>query len=169
MCELLAPRTSRRYLDTHFKGRRTIRMIGVLAIAELSSFVGWFPYDHLDLSSRPQKKNGRDRKRKRCACRRSAVNNVRLKQNFVYFIFWLNSMASSISFPRQLLFPSLEREASWLGKCARLLVHFFVVTARLRHDFSRFVEDFFSVHGYMDLKNSTPIKLPTYDKLNEME
>ena len=56
MCELLAPRTSRRYMDTHFKGRRTIRMIGVLAIAELSSFVGWFPYHHLDLSSRPKKK-----------------------------------------------------------------------------------------------------------------
>lgn len=30
-------------------------MIGVLAIAELSSFIGWFPYDHLDLSSRPKK------------------------------------------------------------------------------------------------------------------
>lgn len=56
MCELLAPRTSRRYMDTHFKERRTIRMIGVLAIAELSSFIGWFPYDHLDLSSRPKKK-----------------------------------------------------------------------------------------------------------------
>ena len=112
MCELLAPRTSRRYyMETHFKGRRTIRMIGILAIAELSSFLGWFPYDHLDLSRRP-KKNGRDRKRKRCACRRSAVNNVRLKQNFVYFIFWLNSLGSSISFPWQLPFPSLEREGS---------------------------------------------------------
>ena len=86
-------------------------MIGVLAIAELSSFIGWFPYDHLDLSSRPPE-NGRDRKRKRCACRRSAFNNVRLKQNFVYIIFWLNSLASAISFPWQLLFPSLEREAS---------------------------------------------------------
>ena len=81
MCELLAPRTSRRYTiiwKCIFKGRRMIRMIGVLAIAELSSFIGWFPYDHLDLSSRP-KKNGRDRKRKRC--RRSAANNVRLKQS----------------------------------------------------------------------------------------
>ena len=56
MYELLAPRTSRRYMETHFKGRRTIRMIGVLAIAELSSFIGWFPYHHLDLSSRPKKK-----------------------------------------------------------------------------------------------------------------
>ena len=54
-CELLAPRTSRRYMDTHFKGRRTIRIIGVLAFAELSSFIGWFPYDHLDLSSGPKK------------------------------------------------------------------------------------------------------------------
>ena len=84
-------------------------MIGVLAISELSSFIGWFPYDHLDLSSGP-KKIRRDRNRKQC--RRSAVKNVRLKQNFVYFIFWLNSLASSISFPWQLLFPSLEREAS---------------------------------------------------------
>ena len=84
-------------------------MIGVLAIAELSSFIGWFPYHHLDLSSRP-KKNRRDRNRKRC--RRSAVNNVRLKQNFVYFIFWLNSLESSISFPWQLPSPSLEREGS---------------------------------------------------------
>ena len=84
-------------------------MIGVLAIAELSAFVGWFPYDHLDLSSGPTK-NRRDRNRKQC--RRSAVSNVRLKQNFVYVIFWPNFLGSSISFPWQLPFPSLEREAS---------------------------------------------------------
>ena len=31
-------------------------MIGVLAIAKLSSSIGWFPYHQLDLSSRPKKK-----------------------------------------------------------------------------------------------------------------
>ena len=58
MCELLAQKTSRRYTviwKRIFKGRRTIGMIGVLAIAKLSSFIGWFPYDHHDLSNRPKK------------------------------------------------------------------------------------------------------------------
>ena len=58
-----------------FKGRRTIRMIGVLAIAKLSSFIGWFPYDHLDLSNRPKKSTWSKR------CRRCADNNIRLEQN----------------------------------------------------------------------------------------
>ena len=64
---------------------------------------------------------------------------------------------------------SVKGANSARARCARLFVHFFVVTARLRHDISRFMEDFLFLYMDMDLKNSTPIKFPTYDKLNEME
>ena len=161
MCELLAPRTSRRYMETHFKERRTIRMIGVLAIAQLSSFIGWFPYDHLDLSSGPKKSTWTKR------CRRCADNNIRLEQNMgsapsfmLYFglIPWdpLNLFSMAAPIPLLGAWSELTRHVS--GTCARLFVHFFVVTARLRHDISRFMEDFLFLYMDMDLKNSTPIK-----------